>query len=119
VRFLLHIDSSSLLYFAALQGNTADVLRSRVPEIPASIDTIIYVEDFGTRDEAVFYASDAVLRIMNRIGGYWRFLHYLSFIPRVIRDGIYRFIAGNRYRWFGKYRECPLPPPEIRDRFLS
>jgi predicted DCC family thiol-disulfide oxidoreductase YuxK len=40
-------------------------------------------------------------------------------IPRFIRDGLYRFIANNRYRWFGKQSQCRVPSPELKDRFLE
>jgi predicted DCC family thiol-disulfide oxidoreductase YuxK len=43
----------------------------------------------------------------------------LRFIPRPLRDLVYRFIARHRYRWFGKTESCWLPTPELRGRFLA
>jgi len=34
-------------------------------------------------------------------------------------DALYRWIARNRYRWFGRKDACPLPPPGLRERFLD
>jgi predicted DCC family thiol-disulfide oxidoreductase YuxK len=42
----------------------------------------------------------------------------LVVVPRFLRDAVYRFIARNRYRWFGKSETCRVPTPELRARFL-
>ncbi|HAX14945.1 MAG TPA: thiol-disulfide oxidoreductase, partial [Leeuwenhoekiella sp.] len=39
--------------------------------------------------------------------------------PTFIRNGVYDFIAANRYKWFGKKESCMLPTPELRSRFLD
>jgi predicted DCC family thiol-disulfide oxidoreductase YuxK len=39
-------------------------------------------------------------------------------VPRPLRDLVYRWIARNRYRWFGKKETCRLPNAEERARFL-
>ena len=65
-----------------------------------------------------FERSNAVLHALGRLGGPWRLIAVLYVFPRPLRDLIYRFIARNRYRWFGRSDECRLPRPEERDRFL-
>jgi predicted DCC family thiol-disulfide oxidoreductase YuxK len=39
-------------------------------------------------------------------------------VPRPIRDAVYRVIARNRYRLFGKRETCWVPAPEYRGRIL-
>lgn len=39
-------------------------------------------------------------------------------ILRFDRHGTLRF-AAVRYRVFGRYDTCPVPPPEVRARFVS
>ncbi|MEL7063535.1 MAG: DCC1-like thiol-disulfide oxidoreductase family protein, partial [Bacteroidota bacterium] len=39
-------------------------------------------------------------------------------VPGFIRDAVYKVIARNRYRWFGKRDSCRLPTPAERARFL-
>jgi predicted DCC family thiol-disulfide oxidoreductase YuxK len=39
-------------------------------------------------------------------------------MPAFIREPIYKWIARNRYKWFGKKEECMVPSPEIKSRFL-
>jgi predicted DCC family thiol-disulfide oxidoreductase YuxK len=36
-----------------------------------------------------------------------------------VRDFGYGLVVGARYRLFGRYDACPLPPPQHRDRFLD
>jgi predicted DCC family thiol-disulfide oxidoreductase YuxK len=38
---------------------------------------------------------------------------------KALRDVVYRFIARNRYGWFGKRDSCRIPSPAERARFLS
>ena len=38
-------------------------------------------------------------------------------LPSPLRDPIYRWIARNRYRWFGKRDTCRVPTAEERERF--
>jgi predicted DCC family thiol-disulfide oxidoreductase YuxK len=40
-------------------------------------------------------------------------------IPAFLRDIVYRFIARNRYRWFGKRDTCRLPTPTLAAKFLA
>jgi predicted DCC family thiol-disulfide oxidoreductase YuxK len=40
-------------------------------------------------------------------------------VPKPLRDAVYRFVARNRYRWFGRQDACLVPAPEVRARFLD
>ena len=58
------------------------------------------------------------LEIARRLGGAWKVFYGLKVLPRPLRDGIYDWIARNRYRWFGRTDTCPAPDRDFRDRFL-
>ena len=49
----------------------------------------------------------------------WSVFYVYIIIPRFIRDGIYRWIARNRYRWFGRQESCMIPTPELRKKFVD
>lgn len=53
--------------------------------------------------------SDAWIHLVAAAGGTWRLIHATRLIPRVIRDSVYRLIARNRYRWFGRRTSCYIP----------
>ncbi len=80
------------------------------PEKPS---TILVVDGDRVRQD-----SDAVLSIYEGLGFPWRLLTVLRVVPAVVRDPIYRWIARNRYRVFGKRTSCWVAPPQYRDRIL-
>ena len=57
--------------------------------------------------------------ILNRLGGLWTIPALLRFLPKELTNGIYRIVARNRYSWFGKYEQCPLPDPKYLHKFLD
>ena len=63
--------------------------------------------------------SSAVLNTFKLLRPPWSWAGILLIIPQFFRDVFYKWVARNRYKWFGKNRECMLPPPEMRDRFLN
>jgi predicted DCC family thiol-disulfide oxidoreductase YuxK len=54
--------------------------------------------------------SDAVIHLLTETGGVWRLIGIARIVPRGWRDALYRLLARNRYRWFGKRSRCYLPP---------
>jgi predicted DCC family thiol-disulfide oxidoreductase YuxK len=77
-------------------------------------DGVILIEG-----DKVYFESDAALRCLFYLGGAWRLLSYLRFIPKFIRQFVYRRIARNRYKWFGKYDTCIVPELSWKERFLD
>jgi predicted DCC family thiol-disulfide oxidoreductase YuxK len=60
-----------------------------------------------------------VTRLLQELGGCWRWLALLRLLPLPRRDWGYRMVARNRYRIFGKHESCPIPPAAVRARFLD
>ena len=114
VQFIIERDPEGRFRFASLQSPLGEELRARLGIDPQSVDSVLLVE--GDR---WYKESDAALRIARGMKGAWKALWGLRFVPRPVRDGLYRFIARNRYRWFGKQETCWLPTPELRERFLG
>ncbi|HXV59748.1 MAG TPA: DCC1-like thiol-disulfide oxidoreductase family protein [Vicinamibacteria bacterium] len=119
MRFLLAKDDGEVLSFAPLQGETARQILARHPKADRSLATVLYAREVDTENEMVYERSDAALMILRDLGGIWRALSWLRWIPRAIRDGIYGVIARNRYRWFGKLDACQLPGSDESHRFLD
>ncbi len=115
VQFIIDRDPGGRFRFASLQSEAgARVLREhgRGP-IVGDPDSIILIER-GT----LYEHSGAALRIARALGLPWS-LAVLGFaLPRFVRDALYRLIARNRYRWFGREESCRVPTPALRARFL-
>lgn len=116
VRHVARRDRSGTFRFAPLQGKTAARecarLGIRLPD--GDPDTLILID--GDR---ALTRSDAALAIASRLPFPWRLCTALRVVPRTLRDAVYRWIARNRYRWFGRSPQCMVPTPELRARFLE
>ena len=63
-------------------------------------------------------AGSNTLKVAKQLKGGIKFLYVFIMVPPFIRNGVYNFIAKNRYKWFGKKNICLLPTPELKARFL-
>jgi predicted DCC family thiol-disulfide oxidoreductase YuxK len=117
VRFLLRNDRRHRLWFAPLQGETAQAfLRER--GLPTQdFATAVYVPDWASRRGEFLVRNDAVLAVLTELGGGWRALAWLRVMPRSWRDAAYRAVAWMRYRLSGAYRPRDLPAA-WRERIL-
>ncbi|MEX1188974.1 MAG: thiol-disulfide oxidoreductase DCC family protein [Bacteroidia bacterium] len=114
VKFLIKRDKKSIIQYAALQSDKAKLLISNQGYKGVIPDGVILIEG-----ETIYFESDAVLRCLYHLGGGWRLLSYLRFIPKALRRVVYRMIARNRYKWFGKYDTCVIPQPGWKERFVD
>ena|SRR5215207_3825566 len=120
VQFFLRHDKHGRLRFASLQSDFADTVLRRHGIDSKDLDTFHLVENYDRPEERVFQRSDAVLGVGRELGGGWAVLAAMAKVfPGSLRDLLYRFIARNRYRVFGKYETCMLPDPKQRSRFLD
>lgn len=71
---------------------------------PDALATMIVVADGRARTE-----SDAALYVLAVLGWPWRAAAAARVVPRFVRDRVYRWVARNRYRWFGTRHACILP----------
>jgi predicted DCC family thiol-disulfide oxidoreductase YuxK len=119
VQFLLKRDRHDKLRFASLQSDFAATLLSRYTLDPSDLDTIYLVVNRGSDDERLLARSDAIIQALGAIGGIWKFALLGKLLPRLIRDGAYKFVAKNRYRIFGKSSSCMMPEPRHRRKFIE
>jgi predicted DCC family thiol-disulfide oxidoreductase YuxK len=56
-----------------------------------------------------FTESDGSIHMVAAMGGPWRLVSVARVIPKSWRDWLYRLLARNRYRWFGRRSTCYLP----------
>lgn len=113
VQFILKHERSSVLRFASLQSEAGIKLLSQYNINPQETDSIVLIEN-----NHAYIRSTAALKIAKYLNAPWRIVSWFGFVPPFMRDGLYEWIARNRYRFFGKKDECWLPSPELRARFL-
>lgn len=113
VTFIIDRDPRGVFRFALLQSETAQQLVPYTERGALGHDTVVLLEAGHT-----YTQSTAALRIARRLSGWWPLAYGLIVVPAPIRDRVYRWIARNRYRWFGKSTTCRVPTPELRQRFL-
>jgi predicted DCC family thiol-disulfide oxidoreductase YuxK len=118
MRWLLDHDRDGALHYAPLQGPTAAAVLARHPELPSGLDSIVFVEQ--TPDgERVSVHSGALLGIARLLPSPWRLFTGLRWVPRFVRDPLYRLFAAVRYRVFGTVDLCRIPRPDEMERFLD
>jgi predicted DCC family thiol-disulfide oxidoreductase YuxK len=117
VRFVIARDPHAHFRFAALQSEAARrICAERSISMPTALepDSIAVIADGKSLER-----SDAALAIAARLPLPWSLLRIFRAIPRPLRDWLYRLVAKNRYRWFGRTDACMMPTPEIRARFID
>ena len=122
VQWLIRRDRKGIFQFVPLQSDEGKIILKDItePEIRSRIDSIT-----DQAPETVvlvlngraYIESDAALLAMAQLGGMYRMATWLRILPRAIRDSVYRFIARNRFAWFGQRDQCYLPPrPTVHEK---
>jgi predicted DCC family thiol-disulfide oxidoreductase YuxK len=114
VQFILRHDRKKKFKFASLQGKTGQALLQQYGIGQNEPNSFVLIND-----GKVYTRSTAVMRMLKMLGGGWALFYFFIIIPVFIRDGVYNWVARNRYKWFGKRDSCMLPGPALKDRFLD
>ncbi|HYP74737.1 MAG TPA: DCC1-like thiol-disulfide oxidoreductase family protein [Polyangiaceae bacterium] len=115
VQWVLAHERSHSLRFAALESAVGSELR-RSAGVPADVDSMLWTEWRDGRVHADIRSS-ALLRVLDYIGGPWRWLTALRVVPAFLRDAGYRTLAKWRYRL--RAPSCLVPSAHERVRFLG
>ena len=115
VQRIIKHDKKDIFRFASLQSDFGKELVAERDLDPEELDSIILI-DPGV---AYYKKSTAALEISRDLSGGYSLLKNFLFIPESLRDGVYDFIANNRYKWFGKKDQCMIPTPELKAKFLD
>jgi predicted DCC family thiol-disulfide oxidoreductase YuxK len=119
VRFLMKHDRLDRFRYAPLQSGLGREVLARF-DIHTFPEGVMLLTDALTPMGHLYQRSEAVAEALQLLGGYWRLAgRALRLLPRPLRDWGYGLVARFRYRLFGRYDTCPVPPPEQRSRLLG
>ena len=113
VQFIVKRDSAGTIRFASLQSGAGRRLLEEHKIDENYIESLVFFEE-----ERFSVSSTAALRTLSYLDSWQKHLIFLTVIPRSLRDLVYRFIARNRYKWFGGREQCMIPTTELSKRFL-
>ena len=112
-RFVMRHDTRRLFLLTTAQSPTGRATYLRHALDPDAMETMIVAIDGHAH-----IRSDAILAVLSRLGWPWRAAVVMRIVPRPLRDAGYRWVARNRYRWFGKRDTCWLPDASTADRMV-
>lgn len=111
-------DRRGRVRFASLQSATGKSLLAGTGVPPAAAgddpETVVLLDE-----GRIYERSSAALRLAGKLDGGWPLLRVLLAIPKPLRDLVYRWVARNRYRWYGRRATCYVPETDYTWRFLD
>ena len=114
VQLVIKHDKKEAFRFASLQSSFGQKVLADNGFDAEELKSFILIEG-----DNIYTKSTAALRVAKRMNGMWPVLYAFIIIPKFIRNGVYNFIARNRYKWFGKQQTCWLPTPDLKARFIN
>ena len=114
VQFLLRHDRKGVFRFASIQGDAGQALLAQAGLKVDGLETLLLID--GQRN---WQHTGAIFRVLDALGWPWRLAWIGWLVPAQIRDLLYRLLARNRYRVFGRLDQCAMPPTNHKVRFLD
>jgi predicted DCC family thiol-disulfide oxidoreductase YuxK len=113
-RFLIRFDKHWRFRLATVQSPEGRAILKWYGLPLDQYETLLLIEG-----PELYTESTALIRVLWQLPLPWPLLAIGWLAPRPLRDWLYRRIALNRYRLFGKYEQCTLPEENHRQRFLG
>ena len=115
VQFIIKHDKKDVFRFVAIQSELGQKLIKYLGIDTSKTDSIILYEP----GIAYYFKAEAALRIAKGLKSWHSILYIFIKVPNFIKNGVYDFIAKNRYKWYGKKEACVIPTPELKAKFLD
>jgi|JI8StandDraft_1071087.scaffolds.fasta_scaffold171877_2 predicted DCC family thiol-disulfide oxidoreductase YuxK len=120
VQLILPYDTKKVFQFASLQSKTyqkiLQVYSSSDLLLPSSSSPSTIVLFDGER---FYLQSSAIFQILKHLSGWLHIFYIFRFLPIWFTNAVYNWIAGNRYKIFGRSDTCLVPSVELKNRFLD
>lgn len=112
-RLIVRFDRVGEFRICPVQTATGSAVLTHYGLDPESPESWLYLVD-GKAYESL----DAMVRAGARLGGVGWLLQPLRLLPRPVQDWLYRRVALNRIRLFGRTDMCGIPDPALRSRLM-
>lgn len=112
LQFFIKIDKEEKLRYTTLQSEVGQALREQLG-LNQENESVILVDQ-----NEIYTETDVTFQTLRHLRFPWKALAILRFIPRPIRNFIYKIIAKNRYKWFGRKDQCMIPATSQKHLFL-
>ncbi len=114
VQFVIKRDPAAVFSFASLQSEVGQQLLKKFDLPVSELNSFVLIQ----HDQS-YTRSTAALKVAKQLKGPTKLLYGFIIVPAFIRNFVYKIIAANRYRWFGKRDSCMLPSVDLKERFLN
>ena len=114
VQYVIKHDQKDQFRYTALQSDLGQRIMKKFKIDRTSMDSILLYSP----ENGISYKSTAALKIASKLGFPRNVMSVFLIIPAFIRNGVYDYIARNRYKWYGKKEECMIPTAELKSKFL-
>ena len=112
-RFVAKRDGKRRLLFTPIQSEFGRAVAFRL-----DIDPVNPQSNAVILNGKAYLYSDSALAALSVLP-YWKWTLALRAVPRSLRDPLYRLIARNRYRWFGRHTSCDRGGRDYSDRVIG
>ena len=114
VQFIIKHDKKDIFRFVALQSHLGQEIIKHIGIDAKVIDSIVLYQP----GIAYYYKSAAALEIAKDLNGFFYWTGILNILPERLRNGLYDYVARNRYKWYGKKETCIMPTNALKLKFL-
>lgn len=113
VNFTIKRDKNKIIKFAPLQSEIGKAFIKQYGLPENDMRSFLLIEN-----GKLYSKSTAALKVCRYLKGLWPLCYGFIIVPAFIRNAVYDLIAKNRYKWFGQKKECMVPTPDVKARFL-
>lgn len=107
--FIMDRNSKDDIEYLSLQSDEGQVYLKQYNLPLKDFDSVVFIEN-----NKAYTKSNAALRVILRLDGFWKYLYAFVIIPKPIRDLSYNIFAKNRYKIFGKTDQCRVPKRKVK-----
>jgi predicted DCC family thiol-disulfide oxidoreductase YuxK len=114
VRFVIRHDRSARYRFLSAQSDIGQAIYAHY-----GMDTRDFSSNILIEDGLPHLRMDGTVRMAAGLGFPWTIAKAIRILPTIAQDAMYRLVARNRYRIFGRLDACMRPDPAHAERFIA